>query len=633
MIKVIFIAPYKELGEEAECVFKKHTLSEKLEHTIPIIAADELEQLELDCDVVIARGYTAQRLKERDVTIPVIEVAITGFDIIKALVECLKLYHPTQIGFILKRSGLEGIEFMQALSGCPVKLYNPKGIHDIDRVLEQAVHEGCDAVIAGYSVHKRAIKMGLHCTTIKMGEESVTKALDEGVRAVEIMRTEREKAEIHQTIISGSSEGIIYVDKRLILGICNHEAEKYYSGSNENIIGLPLQEIFPMMTGHVKATIKSAKAIQNELLKVVQAMLSVSYNPVVVNKRVVGVVISFQNVTRIQQVEGQIRKKMSDRGLVAKYHFKDIIHESRVMKDTIEIANKYAKVTSNVLIIGETGTGKELLAQSIHNASSRCHQPFVAINCAALPENLLESELFGYVEGAFTGTSKGGKTGLFETAHNGTIFLDEVSEIPLSFQSKLLRVLQEREVRKIGDDKVITIDVRVIAATNRDLAQLVEEGRFRQDLLYRLDVLKLNVPPLRIREDDVIKLFTFYMKHFDQHFSDRKAANLPEDAKMVLRQYPFNGNVRELKNVAERVSVIYPGEEIHKLHLENALFMKEKPYAVQPGKALMKEEYPAEQLYMEQVLRECGYNQTKAARKLGINRSTLWRKMQKYSKK
>ena len=207
-------------------------------------------------------------------------------------------------------------------------------------------------------------------------------------------------------------------------------------------------------------------------------------HPVIINSRITGIVVTFQDVTQIQQVEIQIRKEMTDKGLNAHYHFNDIIHDSPEIDYVIEKAKKFASVSSNILIEGETGTGKELFAQSIHNASTRCNGPFVAVNCAALPENLLESELFGYVEGAFTGTAKGGKTGLFELAHKGTLFLDEISEIPLSIQGKLLRVLQEHEVRRVGGDRVISVDVRIIAATNHSLSRITEQGRFRLSLIH-----------------------------------------------------------------------------------------------------------------------------------------------------
>ncbi|HIX64614.1 MAG TPA: sigma 54-interacting transcriptional regulator [Candidatus Anaerotruncus excrementipullorum] len=231
------------------------------------------------------------------------------------------------------------------------------------------------------------------------------------------------------------------------------------------------------------------------------------------------------------------------------------------MEQTVALARSYAKVNSNVLIQGETGTGKELLAQSIHSDSERFMGPFVAINCSTFTENLLESELFGYSEGTFTGGLRGGKIGLFELADGGTLFLDEVSEIPLNFQGKLLRVLQEREVRRLGDNRIRKIDVRIISATNRDLLELSLQGGFRKDLLYRLEVLKLTVPPLRERQEDIPLLLSNFIEHYRKQCRSRVQQFSPEAVKL-LQRHPFYGNVRELGNLVERLLVIYSAKEV-----------------------------------------------------------------------
>ena len=212
---------------------------------------------------------------------------------------------------------------------------------------------------------------------------------------------------------------------------------------------------------------------------------------------VVGSVVTVLNASQIQTTEDKLRMTLHHKGHSAKYSFDQMIIRAPRMLECVQEAKAFARTDSNIVIVGESGTGKELVSQSIHAASRRSQNNFVALNCAALPENLLESELFGYVEGAFTGAAKGGKAGLFEIAHKGTIFLDEISEIPLGLQGRLLRVLQEREIMRLGDSRIIPIDIRVIAATNKNLEDLVRAGKFRQDLYYRLYVLQLNIPPLR----------------------------------------------------------------------------------------------------------------------------------------
>ena len=219
------------------------------------------------------------------------------------------------------------------------------------------------------------------------------------------------------------------------------------------------------------------------------------------------------------------------------------------------MAQRYSRVNSNVLIVGETGTGKELFAHSIHQASSRSDQPFVALNCAALPEILLESELFGYEAGAFSGAAKGGKIGLLELAHRGTIFLDEIGEIPITLQAKLLRVLQEKEIRRIGSTSVHPIDVRVVSATNINIEEKIRSGQFRSDLYYRLNLLDISIPPLRERREDVQELVDFYLTRFACEMGKRIPTVTPEAAQLLM-QYDWPGNVRELRNVCERLIVL-----------------------------------------------------------------------------
>ena len=311
---------------------------------------------------------------------------------------------------------------------------------------------------------------------------------------------------------------------------------------------------------------------------------------------------------------------------------------------TIEIAKRYAASDSNIIIVGETGTGKELFAQSIHNASSRKNGPFVAVNCAALTENLLESELFGYVEGAFTGSSKGGKMGLFEQAHGGTLFLDEVEEVSMAIQTKLLRVLQERQVRRIGDDKVIDIDVRIISATNKSIQKMAEAGTFRKDLVYRLDVLRLFLPPLRERENDVELLFVNQLQGMEKNI-DQEPLKIEDGVFPLLHQYPFGGNIRELRNIAERVYVLHEGSTIHVQDMQEALYPADlapepqKQDGAKNGNSVLVEAgvqktsaqiLPGEEERIRQALRLSGGNKGKAAAMLEIDRSTLWRKMKKY---
>ena len=281
------------------------------------------------------------------------------------------------------------------------------------------------------------------------------------------------------------------------------------------------------------------------------------------------------------------------------------------------------------MILGETGTGKELFAQGIHNASPRRNEPFLAINCAALPEQLLESELFGYVKGAFTGARSNGKTGLFEAANGGTIFLDEISEIPPNMQARLLRVIQERQVVRIGDDKVIPVDIRILAASNRDLRTLVQQGAFRADLYYRLSVLELKVPPLSWRREDIPLLAQSLLQNKNKALNTHVTGFAPE-ALEVLQSLEWPGNIRQLSNFIERLMILsdpplVTGENARALAQNEAT--KELPVSREGHFPTLEE---AESNLIRKALDQTGGSRTAAAQLLGIHPSTLWRKLRDF---
>ena len=334
-----------------------------------------------------------------------------------------------------------------------------------------------------------------------------------------------------------------------------------------------------------------------------------------------------------------IRKKLSTKGLVAKYYMDDIIGNSDACIKMKNKAKKYALTNSTILITGQSGTGKEMLVQSIHNMSQRAQGPFVAVNCAALPENLLESELFGYVDGAFTGAKRGGRQGMFELAHGGTLFLDEIGEMPLSLQSRILRVLQEREVMPLGSESIIPIDVRIIAATNQNLAQMVNEGKFRSDLYYRLNILRIHMPTLAERRDDIPLLAEQLL--YSMQDINPQIKSISKEAKFFLQERSWPGNIRQFVNMMERIMLLTDGTVITKESVI-AAYEDDKEEILLGGKVeqgnktgLMEEEIVNKNLaqmekdFLTKVLAEENYNYSKAAKRLGIHRTTLWRKFKK----
>ncbi len=297
-----------------------------------------------------------------------------------------------------------------------------------------------------------------------------------------------------------------------------------------------------------------------------------------------------------------------------------IIAESNVMKTILKNAEKIAPFDITVLITGESGTGKELLARYIHQKSNRRDKPFIAVNCGAIPHELLESELFGYTKGAFTGAQQN-KKGLIEEANNGTLFLDEVGELPLDLQVKLLRVLEEGEIRPLGSTKPKKINVRFIAATNRDLEKMVKEGKFREDLYYRLNVVRLHIPPLRERKEDIVPLATFFIKKFSVKYGIPEK-KLSEKAIKKLFEYDWKGNVRELQNLIEKMVILNEGNIIDELNLST------EPVVIKPYKEA-KEEF--EKNYIEKLLRFTNWNISKASRISGKTRAEIYRKIKKYN--
>jgi len=313
--------------------------------------------------------------------------------------------------------------------------------------------------------------------------------------------------------------------------------------------------------------------------------------------------------------------------LKKKDDFKEIIGKSEEIQSVFNLVNKVADTDSTILVCGESGTGKELIAKAIHYRSSRANNPFVSINCGALPENLLESELFGHVKGSFTGAIRD-KEGMFKVASSGTFFLDEVGETSLAIQVKLLRVLQEREIIPVGGTAPIKVDVRLVAATNADLEKAVKEERFRADLYYRLNVIPILIPPLRDRRDDIVLLVDHFLRLASERSGKRRA--MSREAMELLSNYDWPGNVRELENILERACILQDGDEIQVEDLPE----KVRHHSHERRKVVMQETQMTldelEKEYLISVLEETGWQKKKASSILGINASTLYRKIQRY---
>lgn len=336
--------------------------------------------------------------------------------------------------------------------------------------------------------------------------------------------------------------------------------------------------------------------------------------------------------------EERAKREELEQELKERYHFQNIIYASPAMKEIIKTALKVAPTKATILLRGESGTGKDLLARAIHFSSSRAGKPFIAINCAAIPETLLEAELFGYEKGAFTGayTSKKGR---FELAHEGTLFLDEIGDLPLALQAKLLRVLQEQSFERLGGTKSIKVDVRIIAATHKNLEEMVKSGEFREDLYWRLNVVPLFIPPLRERREDIPLLVNYFLSKFNSLYE--KKLKISPEGMASLMEYSYPGNVRELENLIERIVLLSEKETIDLEDIEKFLRTKDPlllsfdcnlPLKEKEEKSFLTQLEELEKEKILTVLKECHFNQTKAAKILGMSRRQLGYRLQKYLK-
>jgi transcriptional regulator, propionate catabolism operon regulatory protein len=491
--------------------------------------------------------------------------------------------------------------------------------------VQQWVDKGVKTIIGTSVIYKEALKAGAHAVYL-YSNDTLREQIKQALEIVKSREQDQAKLRWIQAAIASTNQAVLSTDHEGRVTLANEQAFTLLGLRSAEVQDRDIRAFFPEID--VEPVLKKGHLVEN--LIIAERELIANITPIKVEDRIIGTVFFLQEMSKVSAAETKIRKELTKKGLVARYHFGDIIHQSEVVHSVIKKAKIYAGTDSSILIQGETGTGKELFAQSIHNESPRKSQPFVAINCSALPEQLLESELFGYAEGAFTGAKKGGKRGLFELAHGGTIFLDEIGEISESLQARLLRVLQEKEIMRVGGESVIPVDVRIISATNRDLRRMVDSRVFREDLYYRLNILDLILPPLRERPDDIPLLVGHFIRKNSPAFGE-VVEGYPSLMER-LKELPWKGNIRELENLVERMIVIYSHTKDVGM-VEEIIEQWKVSQNYQGGIAAASQlESRREQLEKDtilSVLNEVGGNKEKAAEKLGISRSTLWRKLQK----
>jgi len=427
-------------------------------------------------------------------------------------------------------------------------------------------------------------------------------------------------------ILDSITEGVFTVDNDWYVTSFNHAAEKITGVKADSAIGMKCYDVF-------RANICQTKCALSETLRTGKNIIGLPVNildkngqniPVVINTallkdehgNILGGVETFRDITVIENLKKEISQKYSVEDIISKHH--------AILK-LFEILPTIAKSDSTVLIQGESGTGKELFARAIHNLSKRTEEPFIAINCGALPENLLESELFGYKKGAFT-DAKQDKPGRFALAEGGTLFLDEVSDFSPLLQAKLLRILQEREYEPLGATATQKTDVRIVAATNQDLAEMVKQKAFREDLYYRLNIINIELPPLRRRKEDTPLLVNHFIKKLNIK-TEKEIRNVSDDVMRLFMSYDFPGNIRELENLIEHAFVMCGKEQIEIEHLPKKFTETVMVESMTRPSTLHQHFQKSEEEIIKEALQRNLWKRSSTARELGIHPVTLWRKM------
>jgi transcriptional regulator, propionate catabolism operon regulatory protein len=599
-----------------------------LDEAIPV--GKEMEKS--GAEVIVSRGGTSYLLRD-NLHIPVLSIPVTSMNILSSIKNAANLGNRIFIATYKNRIGemkiFEDLFHIKLLQG----VYNDR--NSLEDVIFSAKNQGYEIVIGGGISMKLAKKCGLKGVALQTAKETVVSMIEDAKSVAESRKKDQEKTERYRCITDTISEGIVSVDQKGLITTINQTAKEFLGISDVDINGRHITHYIPK--SQIVEVLQTQKSIINKIDKFNNRFFVVNYIPIMVSKETAGGICIFKDVSNVLKAENEVRRSFT-KGMVAKYYIKDIIYESSIISNLIKKTKKFAMSDATILITGKTGTGKEIMAHSIHNLCRRRKESFVSINCAAMPDQLLESELFGYEEGAFTGSKKGGKQGLFEIAHKGTVFLDEIAATSQNVQLRLLRILQEREIMRIGGDRLIPINVRVIAAANKDLVAETQSGKFREDLFFRLNVLHLHIPSLRERIEDIPVLANKFIQEI-AYKHRMKPCTLPASCVKKLMQYSWPGNVRQLKNFIEQFVLLcdlgFKMETFEELYME---MIKYQPTVNKPGKkatySSLKEQINFQEMDNEseiirKTMEKTHFCKSKTAKLLGISRTTLWRKLKK----
>ncbi len=626
---IAFITANPELYEVAKAAIHKHTLPVSL-------IFGEMDNEIATVHAAITKGAKAFIGRGQLVTtfpaslgVPIVRVDVSPFDVMRALAGLKHTGGP--VGVLGFKGFLSGCEEIGRFINMELRHREIASVDEALSTLQSFADEGVNYVVGNFGLIQKARLFGLAGVAIRSGEEAILKAVKEASNILALQSAWLENTEVLRGAVNTAQEGIIAIDKEERIVLVNPVAESLLSVEKTDVLGAPSEAIIPQLG--LRDVLYADHPGPVVRVEIKGHTLLCRRVPVRHDKKNIGAVVCFQDISAVRRMERLARDTLEGKGLTASARIEDIVGSSLCMQKLRKAAHSYAQSDASVLIMGETGTGKELMAQGLHNASRRVKGPFVAVNCAALPESLLESELFGYEEGAFTGARRGGKAGLFELASGGTLFLDEIGEMPFGIQARLLRVLQERALIRLGGQKIIHVDVRIVAATNKSLTSHVAAGAFRNDLYYRLNALPIIMPSLRQRREDIPALAQVLLRKLSRQH--QRNLVLDPDSLAMLQNASWPGNVRELEHFLERLLILSDDGQLsqvalktHFSYLEYSRKWDEEDAASQPKR--VESTAPLHEYSMhhiQAVLQAEGGNLSRAAAQLGIARSTLWRKL------
>ena len=593
--------------------------------------AQELERTQ-QVDVFICTGATGAYLRKH-LAVPVVLMPVSDYDVLQALERARKV--SDKVAILSYRNTNLKLDAVRSLFTVTIRQEMYTSLAEAEQHVSELAAQGYKVIVGSSMVTELAEQAGLTGVLIT-SNNAARQALEDAMAILRSARAETAKRQRLDTLLQHLTDGVIAVDMAGKVQSINPAMAQLLDVTVDWSLNRHISELEPQLD--LEHVLRTGAAEESRILRLGASTVLAKIMPIIEDGGQTGAVLTCQETSAVQRADRQIRSSTRPTRFVAKYRLAQIHGDSVVMRDLLSLAERYAQTDSTVLINGESGTGKELLAQGIHNASRRRKGPFVAINCAAFPETLLESELFGYEEGAFSGSRKGGKPGLFEMAHTGTIFLDEIGDMPLPLQTRLLRVLQEREVVRLGGAEPTPIDVRIVAATHNNLRKRITDGAFREDLYYRLNILRLKLPPLRERKDDIPAIAAHIFSQVIKRTGMLQASDqLLQPLLPYLETYSWPGNIRELENVIERTVLSMAdrkdGEPLDPQQLRNmlaAMFEDEEIPSLEEGgadinlKSLAK---TTELVRIRKILDECDGNLDRACKRLGMSRTTLWRRL------